>query len=116
MATVDPTVTEADGGTIVVEWAGLGPNDVGAPVRYAGAVDRTVQAFGTFGSASIGMQGTLEATPSNWATLNDAQGDPIAVTAAKVEAITEMVRWIRPSVTGGTGTSVTVLLMMRMPG
>lgn len=115
MATITPTITDADGHTVIAEWAGMTPGDVGEPVRYAGAVDRTVQVFGTFGSASVALQGTLEATPANWATLNDAQGDPIAITAAKVEAVTEMVRWVRPIVNGGTGSSITVLLMMRAP-
>lgn len=67
---------------------------------------------GTFGGATVTLQGSLDGT--NWATLTDAQGNAISVTSAALEAVTELVRYIRPVVTGGSGTDVTVLLLMRV--
>lgn len=113
MSTVPVSVEEAEGRTFVATWPDMTTNDVGAPVRYAGAADRSVQVFGTFGGATVTLEGTLEGVAANWSTLNDAQGNAIEITAAKIEAVTELVRQIRPKVTGGTGTSVTVMLMMR---
>jgi hypothetical protein len=112
MASVDPVVTEGPASTFVVSWA-LGAGDVGVPVAFPGAADRTVQMIGTFGGATVAMQGTLEATPTTWLPVTDAQGNAISATANALEAITELVRWIRPIVTGGTGTAVTILLLMR---
>jgi hypothetical protein len=86
-------------------------DDTGYPVQYVGNADRTVQVYGTFGGATVTLEGSLDGT--NWATLNDAQGSPIAITEAKLEAVTELVRYTRPSVSGGSGASLTVMLFMR---
>ena len=52
--------------------------------------------------------------PAPWATLTDPQGNALAVTGAKIEAIEEMVAGIRPNVTAGDGdTSLTVTLIVR---
>ncbi len=111
MATVESTIAETDGRSYTATWAGLTTGDVGDALRYAGHADRTVQVFGTFGGATVTLQGSLDGT--NWATLNDAQGDPISITAAKIESVTEAVRFTRPSVSGGSGASLTVMLFMR---
>lgn len=113
MATIPVTFAEGEAQTTIATWANMTTWDVGEPVRYAGAADRTVQVFGTFGGATVTIEGTLENVPINWSQLNDAQGDPIAITAARIEAVVELVRQIRPKVTGGTGTSVTVMMLMR---
>lgn len=112
MAVITPTVEERESRTYLVTWV-LGPDDTGAPVKFVGAVERTVQIIGTFGGATVAMQGTVEDTPANWMPLTDVQGEAISVTAAALETITEVVRHTRPAVTGGTGTSVTVLLLLR---
>ncbi len=111
MATVAVTVTDKPAQSFLATWAGMTTSDVGAEIDYVGHADRTVQVFGAFGGATVTLQGSLDR--SNWATLNDAQGNPIEITQAKIEAITELVLWIRPHVSGGTGTNVTVSLLMR---
>lgn len=112
MAAIDPITREGPAKTFIVEWT-LGDGDTGAPIDYPGAADRTVQIFGNFGGATVAMQGTLEAVPLTWLPVTDAQGNAITKTEASLEAITELVRWIRPVVTGGSGTAVTILLLMR---
>ena len=111
MPTIVPTLLDAEAQITIATWTGLETGDDGAAIRYGGAADRTVQIIGTFGGATVTMQGSIDGT--NWATLTDAQGNAIAATAAALEAITELVRFIRPIVTGGAGVSVTVLLLMR---
>lgn len=111
MATITPTITDQlEAYSVLATWV-LGAGDDGAPVRFAGAADRTVQIIGTFGGASVAMQGSLDGT--NWATLTDPQGNAINASSAILEAVTELVRFIRPVVTGGSGTNVTVMLFMR---
>lgn len=111
MATVAATVAERPAQSFLATWANLASGDVGAPVDYVGHADRTVQVTGSFGGATVTLQGSLD--KENWATLNDAQGNPIQITEARIEAVTELVLWIRPSVAGGTSTDVTVNLLMR---
>jgi hypothetical protein len=114
MATVFPTVLERPAQSYLAQWVGMTTGDVGDRIDYVGHADRTVQVVGTFGGATVTLQGSLDG--ANWATLNDAQGQPIEITAARIEAVTEMVLFIRPIVTGGSGANVTVLLMMRKTG
>jgi hypothetical protein len=115
MADIAPTYIDGEGRTTIVQWD-LGADDTGLPVRYAGAADRTVQVIGTFGGATVAIQGTLEnaTTGQTWLPVTDAQGNAISMTSAGLEAITELVRQIRPVVTGGTGTAVKVLMLLRV--
>lgn len=109
--TIAPTILDAEAQVTIATWASMGADDDGSPVRYGGAADRTVQVFGTFGGTTVGMQGSLDGT--NWVALTDAQGNTIEFTADGLEAITELVRFIRPVTVGGTGVDVTVMLLMR---
>jgi len=111
MATVDVSVAEGPAQSFIATWSGLATGDVGAPIDYVGHADRTVQVVGAFGGASVSLEGSLNG--SHWSPLTDAQGNVISFTAAGIEAVTEMVLYIRPKVVGGAGTSVTVMLMMR---
>lgn len=112
MATVPVSVEEGESRTFIARWV-LGPGDDGEPIRYSGAVERTIQIFGSFGGASVAIEGTLELTPTTWLPITDVQGNAINANSNKLETITELVRHLRPKVTGGSGTTVTVLLMMR---
>ena len=110
--TVEPTIVEGDSRTFIAIWV-LSDGDVGAPVRYAGAVERTVQIIGGFSGATLVMEGTLELEATTWLPVTDVQGNTISKTANSLETITELVRQIRPRVIDGSGSSITVLLMMR---
>ena len=109
MATIDPVIVDGESRTFLASWS-LGDGDMGAPIRYPGAADRTVQLVGNFGGATVAIQGSLDG--EHWATLSDGQGNAISVTGEELEAITELVRFVRPVVTGGSGASITVLLLL----
>lgn len=112
MATIDFVRTRGEGATYRHIWAALQNGDNGAPASIPGAPDQTVQVFGTFGSGgTVIIEGSCEATPSNWFPLVDPQGNPISFTAAGGELVLELVAHVRPRVTAGDGTtSLTVLL------
>lgn len=111
MSTINVAIAEGPCQSFIATWEGLTAGDVGQAIDYVGHADRTVQAFGTFNGATVTLQGSLDG--SNWATLNDAQGNAIEITSARLEAVTELPLYIRPSVSAGTGVSVTVKLFMR---
>ena len=78
----------------------------------------TVQALGTFEDASsppagstLTMQGSNDGT--NWATLHADDGNDIAFTAAGMEVIAELPRYIRPSHSLASGGDIDVYLFMR---
>jgi hypothetical protein len=115
MANITPTVTRStDGGVnnvYLATWTALGNADVGTQVAMSGASDRSVQIEGTFGGATVAVQGSNDGT--NWQTLTDPQGNAISTTAAKLEQISELTRFIRVITTGGTGTNVNVNLLLK---
>lgn len=87
--------------------------DDGTPVEMAQYADRSVQITGTFGAAgTVVMEGSLDG--NNYATLTDPQGNALSFTTAKIECISELVRYILPRVTGGDGTtSLTVTALLK---
>lgn len=121
MATV--TATELDGRgevrspakrMLVYQWSGLTTtNDVGSAVGWNAGRDRTVQAFGTFGTGGhVKLEGSNDGG-TTWAVLNDPQGSAIDFTAAGIKAVQEAALLVRPKVTAGDGTtSLTVIVTM----
>lgn len=98
---------------VIATWPDLANGDDGSPIELANFADRSVQVVGTFGAGgSVRIEGSLDGT--NYAPLTDLQGNDLNITAAKIEAITEVVRWIRPRVTAGDGTtSLTVTMLLK---
>lgn len=95
----------------VVQWTGLLNADDGDPVALPQFSDRSIQVTGTFGvGGSLRIEGTIDGT--NYTTLTDPQGNALDVTAAKIEAVSEAVRLIRPRVTAGDGTTSLVCTIL----
>ena len=119
MATVTPSyngrapITDPyDGEVAIATWASITNADTAASVAYGSFADRSVAVTGTFGSATVVIQGSNDG--SNWYTLNDLQGAALSFTAAGLKGIAEVTLYIRPSASGGGGTqSVTVKLFAR---
>ena len=107
-----PAYGEYDG-IRVVEWAALANGDDGAPAELVNFADRTVQVAGTFGAGgSVTIEGSLDGV--TYAALTDPQGNALTFTSARLETISEVVRYIRPRVTAGDGTTaLTVRILFR---
>jgi hypothetical protein len=110
MATIQPTVAQVQTfgsrGAHVITWAPMtqSGSDVGAPIEMPGWADRSVQVTGTLGTGgNVRIEGSNDGT--NYATLNDPQGNALDVNSLKVEQILEITRYIRPRVTAGDGTT-----------
>lgn len=112
MAVVTPTREDVNNG-VVFTWAAMANGDTGGPIEAAEFADRTMQFTGTFGAGgSVSGQGSNDGT--NYATLADPQGNALTATAAKIEQVLECVRYLRPNVTAGDGTtSLTVTMFAR---
>jgi hypothetical protein len=93
------------------EWDTLANGDVGEAYDSARYSDKTVQVFGTFGGATVTLQGSsdprVETDLANaiWVTLTDTTETALALTSAGGASILQNYRWIRPSVAGGGGTT-----------
>jgi len=111
--TMVPTGQEVEGVTLL-KWAGLQEDDTGTPIMFAHQNDRTVHVFGTFGvGGTVLIEGSLEATPTAYATLNDPQGNALSFAAARIESVLENVTNIRPRVSvGDANTLLDVYLLL----
>lgn len=98
---------------VVATWPNMASGDDGQPIELANFADRSVQVVGSFGSGgNVRIEGSLDGT--NYAPLTDPQGNNLDINTPKIEAISEVVRYIRPRVTAGDGTtSLTVTMLLK---
>lgn len=117
MATVTPTVNNdvgsGDGSAKTFSWSLTSTNTDGAPIEWVEWADRTFTATGTWGGATLTIEGSGDGT--TWVALNNAAGGAAATaTANKAMAIIEIPRYVRPNLTtAGVGAAVTVILTAR---
>lgn len=94
----------------------LANGEAGDPVDLAAYADRSVQVLGTFGvGGSVRVEGSLLPAPIadvDYGTLTDPQGNALDVTSAKIEAVSEASRWLRPRVTAGDGTTALTIVLL----
>jgi hypothetical protein len=96
----------------IFAWSGLLNGDEGQPIELAQYADRSVQVSGAFGaSGQVQIMGSLDGI--NYVPLNDPQGNPLTITTAKIEAVSELVRWLKPVVTGDGTTDLTVTALLK---
>jgi hypothetical protein len=101
--------------TLVVAWIGLANGDSGAPVPFSQYADKSAQVVGTFGAGgTLRIEGSLDG--DNYSALTDPQGNDLDFTEAKIEAISEAVRYVRPRVVGGDGTTLLNVTMLLRGG
>jgi len=119
MATIVSTSKQIDKKTRAFTWAAMGNADVGDWIQIPKDPDKVFQVFGTFGGATVVLQGTNDpnaiTTPSsaNPITLTDPLGNNVSFTSAGMKQVLEDPIFVRPSTSGGSGTSITVILSSR---
>lgn len=89
--------------SILYTWPALQNGDEGEPVPYEFCSDRTVQSFGTFDTGSVTLMGSMDKV--NWSALSDPQGNVLTLSTAKIETVLEVVKWVKPVVGSGAGTT-----------
>lgn len=142
MANVTPTITRVVGlnglDGYIVTWAALGNADTGLAVGstigdggsatvaagashpgLSGCVDRSFAVTGTFGSATVTIEGSNDGTNFQTlitpATSGTVPFIPSTTTSAANLSVKVPVAQIRAKTSGGTGTSVTVTAFFRNP-
>lgn len=111
MATIALTSIDRNkvSGAILISWEALGNADDGAGYPLPFAADITAQFIGTFGGATVKLQGSNDGT--NWFDLTKRGGtSALSVTAAGGGLANENPAYIRPITSGGTGTDIDVIV------
>jgi hypothetical protein len=114
MATIKATVTYAPNGQVgiaVIQWPLVTENDTCEAVELPAWADASVQIEGTFGGATAVLKGSNDGT--NYQNLTDPQGNDISKTTADLEQVTEVVRYMKPTFSGGTSQLLTVTVVGR---
>jgi hypothetical protein len=112
MPTITSTRTQTGNNKVIVfNWLAMATSDDGEPVAFAQYTDKSVQITGTFGGATVVIEGSNDGT--TYAVLTDPQGNDLNITSAKVEMVSEATRYVRPRVSGGSGTSINVYLLVK---
>lgn len=97
---------------VAFTWANMANGDTGKAVSMSAYADRSVQVTGTFGTGgAAAIKGSNNTV--NFETLTNPQGNALSIGTAKIEAITEMTRQIRPEVTGDGTTLLNVVIVAR---
>jgi hypothetical protein len=88
----------------VDEWT-LAAGETGVVLVLPGYAERSVEISGTFGGATVVIEGRNKVAGSVYFTLNDPFGNALSFTVAGLKQILENVYALRPRVTGGDGTT-----------
>lgn len=116
MTTAAYTSTQAsmgDGSVLLYTWPLTTANADGAPISAVEWGDRTWQATGTFGGATVALQGSNDLI--NWFSMTNASGGvAIALTAMGGATAIELPLWVRPNLTSpGVGADISVTMVAR---
>ncbi len=108
MATIQGAITYNDDGTRSASWANLtNTNADGSPVSIGRNRQAVFQAVGTIGtSGHITVEGSNDG--ETWVALHDSFGNAIDLTAAGFAFIRDLPAYVRPHVTAGTGSTLSV--------
>jgi hypothetical protein len=109
MASVNATISrDTAPGAVIVTWA-LTSADTGTAFQLPAAGDMTCHIFGTFGGATITMQGSSDGT--NWHPMTQKGGTAnMAYTTTANHTPNEMPPFVRAISAGGTSTAITASL------
>lgn len=113
MAVINDTSTEVNtlyGKASLATWTALATSDTGKPVVGVGLSDRSFQASGTFGGATVVLQGSNNGT--DWVTLTDPAGVALSFTSAGLKQVLQVTKYMRPSVSGGAAVSINCDLLL----
>lgn len=92
-------------GCVRIQYTGIRAGDTCSAIGLARYADRSVQVSGTFGGATVAIQGTNEDS-TNFYTLSDSGGLDLSLTApGRPRFITEATLHTKPLITGGDGTT-----------
>jgi hypothetical protein len=114
MPTITPALNIAVTNVPRVIWEGVVTGDTLLPLRLEQqyGLAASVQAVGTFGGATIGLQVSNDGT--NWATAKDLTGNNVSMTAATgYFEISLSGAYIRPTIAGGSGNDIDIIVVLR---
>lgn len=116
MAVITPTVKRYDQGrqgmAFLVEWTGVTENDTFKRHIAPAMSDGCFSVDGTFGGTSIALHGSNSQDDEHFTALKDIFDNVIGISSAGKEQVAENPLAYKPVRTGGSGTTITVRLLL----
>ena len=109
-ATTTDVSVNGDGSALMAVWASAAAADSWAAIKMPGYTARSVSAQGTFDSATVVLNGSIDGT--NYTGLTDMAGVAISKTGAAVSGVSEATLYYQPAASGGGGSQALVLSML----
>lgn len=100
------------GQTRIYKWTLTTADPTGRAIIVGMRGDGSVQAFGTFGGGTVTLDLSLCLTEEYYFAAKDYGGTLIALTADGGMDIKQRTYRLRPKITGSTGATVTVLVLL----
>lgn len=116
MAVIKPiqaAVGQSNNAGILVTWTNVTENDSCQAVSMPDLTDRSAHVYGTFGGASVAIQGSNNGGAS-FVALHDPTSTAIAITSEAIKAILENSQLIVPVATGGTSQSLSIAILFHL--
>lgn len=113
MATITPVRDSVAVNIERITWTDLSTADTGTGVMVMGSSPAvgSMQVTGTFGGATITLQGSNDGT--NYSNITDLAGNDAGLSAAGIIDFSTACAYIRPSSASGTADNVTVTVVLR---
>ncbi len=123
---ITPKVRRISGDKIEYTWTGMGGASTGAAVDLSRYISRSIQVFGTYGSATITLYGSHDplvrvdlaagtlygSATAAWGEETDPLGNNIAISSGTlIKEILAFSEFVTPVASGGTGTNLTVIIV-----
>jgi hypothetical protein len=115
MAAIKPTyrnVGRGDGSCQLVVWTPVTENDTCVAAELPDLADKSVHVYGTFGGATVAVQGSNN-DGTSFAALNDPSSTVIAINSEKIKQVLENTQQIRPAATGGASQSLSIAMLIK---
>ena len=118
MAVVNPVITAYDkkgwgpAQAFLVSWEGVTESDTCA--RYIAPVmnDGIISVDGTFGGTSVALHGSNDPADANFIVLKDIEDTVIGISAAGHSQVAQHPLQYKPVLTGGSGTTINIRLLL----
>lgn len=113
MPLITPVRSSLGLGIEVITWSGIASGDTFTGVLVSGTAGAIgcVQVTGTFGGATVSLQGSNDGI--TYSNLTDLANNAATFTAPGMEDFSTAAGFIAPAITGGTGTGITVRVVLR---
>lgn len=108
----DPGLTASLPNVVQKKWA-MTSADTGVGVSLPNFPDKTITVTGTWGSATLVVQGANEDVDASYINMTDPQGNAISKTSDFIEALLENPLFIRVKTSGGTNSVLTAIVTGR---